>query len=166
MNRATDEEIVALLGACLSARDRLLVLLMAWAGLRCGELCRLRRSDVQLLADSRPLGCEVARAHLHVVRRDDNPNGAWAKSRRQRAVPLDFLTVLALDTYVFERMAVSAAAGSDFLLVNLFRGRVGAPVRPGAIDDLLAAASRRASLAAAAVTPHQLPGSSRIGVMG
>ena len=71
VNRATDEEIVALLGACLSARDRLLVLLMAWAGLRCGELCRLRRSDVQLLADSRPLGCEVARAHLHVVRRDE-----------------------------------------------------------------------------------------------
>ena len=155
VNRATDEEIVALLGACLSARDRLLVLLMARAGLRRGELCGLRRSDVHLLADSRPLGCEIARAHLHVVRRDDNPNGAWAKSRRQRVVPLDFLTVRALDTYVFERMAVSAAAGSDFLLVNLFRGRVGAPVRPGAIGDLLAAASRRAGLAAA-VTPHQL----------
>jgi len=58
-------------------------------------------------------------------------------------VPLDFLAVRALDTYAFERMAVSAAAGSDFLLVNLFRGRIGAPVRPGAIGDLLAAASRR-----------------------
>ena len=116
VNRATDEEIVALLGACLSARDRLLVLLMARAGLRRGELCGLRRSDVHLLADSRALGCEIARAHLHVVRRDDNPNGAWAKSRRQRVVPLDFLTVLALDTYVFERMAVSAAAGSDLSL--------------------------------------------------
>ena len=79
----------------------------------------------------------------------------WAKSRRQRVVPLDFLAVRALDTYAFERMAVSAAAGSDFLLVNLFRGRIGAPVRPGAIGDLLAAASRRAALAAA-VTPHQL----------
>ena len=155
VNRATDAEIVALLGACLSARDRLIVLLMARAGLRRGELCGLRRCDVHLLADSRPLGCEIARAHLHVVRRDDNPNGAWAKSRRQRVVPLDFLAVLALDTYAFERMAVSAAAGSDFLLVNLFRGRIGAPVRPGAIGDLLAAASRRAGLAAA-VTPHQL----------
>ena len=110
---------------------------------------------MHLLADSRPLGCEIARAHLHVVRRDDNPNGAWAKSRRQRVVPLDFLAVQAFDTYAFERMAVSGAAGSDFLLVNLFRGRVGAPVRPGAIGDLLAAASRRAGLAAA-VTPHQL----------
>ena len=109
VNRASDEEIVALLHACLSARDRLIVLLMARAGLRRGELCGLRRSDVHLLADSRPLGCEIARAHLHVVRREDNPNGAWAKSRRQRVVPLDFLTVRALDTYAFERMAVSGS---------------------------------------------------------
>ena len=152
---ASDEQIVALLRACLSARDRLIVLLMARAGLRRGELCGLRRGDVHLLADSRPLGCEIARAHLHVVRRDGNPNGAWAKSRRQRAVPLDFLTVRASDTYALERMTVCGAAGGDFLLVNLFRAPVGAPMRPGAIGDLLAAASRRAGLAAA-VTPHQL----------
>jgi len=155
VDRASDEQIVALLQACLSARDRLIVLLMARAGLRRGELCGLRRGDVHLLADSRPLGCEIARAHLHVVRRDDNPNGAWAKSRRQRVVPLDFLTVRASDTYTLERMTVCGAAGGDFLLVNLFRAPVGAPMRPGAIGDLLAAASRRAGLAAA-VTPHQL----------
>ena len=89
---------------------------MARAGLRRGEVCGLRRSDVHLLADSRPLGCEVARAHLHVVRRDDNPNGAWAKSRRQRAVPLDFLVVQAFDTYALERMSISRAAGSDYVL--------------------------------------------------
>ena len=155
VNRASDEEIVALLQACLSARDRLIVLLMARAGLRRGELCGLRRCDVHLLADSRALGCEIARAHLHVVRRDDNPSGAWAKSRRQRAVPLDFLTVRASDTCALERMTICGAAGGDFLLVNLFRAPVGAPMRPGAIGDLLAAASRRAGLATA-VTPHQL----------
>ena len=155
VDRASDAEIVALLHACLSARDRLIVLLMARAGLRRGELCGLRRSDVHLLADSRPLGCQIARAHLHVIRRDGNSNGAWAKSRRQRAVPVDFLTVQAFDTYVLERMAVPAAAGSDFVLVNLFRAPVGAPMRPGAIGDLLGAASRRAGLATA-VTPHQL----------
>ena len=154
-DRASDAEIVALLRACLSARDRLIVLLMARAGLRRGELCGLRRSDVHLLADSRPLGCEIARAHLHVVRRDDNPNGARAKSRRQRVVPLDFLAVQAFDTYALERMTVSGAASGDFVVVNLFRGRVGAPMRPEAIGDLVAAASRRAGLATA-VTPHQL----------
>src|SRR6267154_1715738 len=67
----------------------------------------------------------TGRAHLHVARRD-NPNGAWAKSRRQRTVPLDFLVVQAFDAYEFERFGVPEAHASDFLLVNLFRGAVGA----------------------------------------
>jgi integrase/recombinase XerD len=155
VERAGDGDIVALLRACGSARDRLIVLLMARAGLRRGEVCGLRRGDVHLLADSRPLGCGAARAHLHVVRREDNPNGAWAKSRRQRGVPLDFLTVQAFDTYEFERMGVPDAAASDFVFVNLFRGPIGAPMRPDAVGELLAAASRRAGLDHP-VRPHQL----------
>ncbi len=154
VDRASDEDIVALLEACRSARDRLIVLLMARAGLRRGELCGLRRSDVHLLADSRPLGCEVARAHLHVVRRH-NPNRAWAKSRRERVVPLDGLVVRAFDTYELERLEHPAPSGSDFVLVNLFREPVGAPMRPDAINELLRACSRRAGLATA-VAPHRL----------
>jgi integrase/recombinase XerD len=155
VDRASDEQIVALLRGCRSARDRLIVLLMARAGLRRGEVCGLRRSDVHLLVDSRRLGCEVARAHLHVVRREDNPNGAWAKSRRQRVVPLDFLVVQAFDTYEFERMRVPGAAVSDFVIVNLFCSPIGAPMRPDAIGELMAAASRRAGLDTP-VRPHQL----------
>src|SRR6201993_4746427 len=153
VDRASDEEIVALLRACRSARDRLIVLLMARAGLRRGELCGLRRSDVHLLADSRLLGCAVSRAHLHVVRRD-NPNGAWAKSRRQRVVPLDFLVVQVFDVYEYERFAVPRAGESDFLLVNLFREPIGAPMRPDAINEVITACSRRAGIEH--VTPHRL----------
>lgn len=155
VDRASDEEIVALLHACRSARDRLIVLLMARAGLRRGEVCGLRRSDVHLLTDSRALGCEVARTHLHVLRREDNPNGAWAKSRRQRSVPLDFLTVQAFDTYALERARVPRSADGDFVVVNLFREPIGAPMRPDAIGELLTAASRRAGLPVP-VRPHQL----------
>jgi integrase/recombinase XerD len=155
IDRAGDEQIVALLRACRSARDRLIVLLMARGGLRRGEVCGLRRSDVHLLVDSRRLGCDVARAHLHVVRREDNPNQAWAKSRRERVVPLDFLVVQVFDVYEFERMRVADAADSDFVFVNLFRAKLGAPMRPDAIGELMAAASRRAGLDVA-VRPHQL----------
>jgi integrase/recombinase XerD len=154
VDRAADADIVAVLGACGSARDRLIVLLMARAGLRRGEVLGLRRSDVHLLADSRELGCDIARAHLHVVRRDDNPNGAFAKSRRQRAVPLDFLTVQAFDSWEFERMTVPAAASSDFVLVNMFRAPLGAPMRLDAVNDLVAAAARRAGTSA--LRPHQM----------
>jgi integrase/recombinase XerD len=155
VSRAAETDIAALVAACASARDRLIVLLLARAGLRRGEAAGLRRSDVHLLADSRALGCAVGRAHLHVVRREDNPNGAWAKSRRQRVVPLDFLTVLAFDTYQLERLAVAGAADSDFVLVNLFRPPVGAPMRLDAINDLIGAASRRAGIDPP-VRPHQL----------
>lgn len=154
VDRASDEDIVAMLRVCFSARDRLIMLLMARAGLRRGELCGLRRSDIHLLVDSRPLGCRVERAHVHVVRRD-NPNGAWAKSRRVRVVPLDFLLVQAFDAYEFERLGVAGARDSDFVLVNLFRGVLGAPMPPDAINSLVGAASRRAGLDPA-VTPHQL----------
>ena len=140
VDRAGDADIVAVLGACRSARDRLIVLLMARAGLRRGEVLGLRRGDVHLLLDSRVLGCEVPRAHLHVVRREDNPNGATAKSRRQRVVPLDFVMVQAFDSYEFERMRVPRAADSDFVLVNLFRAPAGAPMRLDAVNDLITAA--------------------------
>lgn len=154
VDRAGDEDVVALLAACRSARDRLIVLLMARAGLRRGELCGLRRSDLHLLPDSRLLGCRVPRAHLHVIRRD-NPNGAWAKSRRGRPVPLDFLAVQAFDAYELERAGVAGAGASDFVFVNLFRGQIGAPMPPDAVNALVAAAGRRAGLDRL-VRPHQL----------
>ena len=141
VDRASDAEIVALLRACRSSRDRLVVLLMARTGLRRGEMCGLRRCDVHLLPDSRALGCEVPGAHVHVVRRP-NPNGAWAKSRRQRPVPLDFVTVQAFDSYEFERMGVPRASVSDFVLVNLFREPIGAPMCPGAVNDLITSGAR------------------------
>ena len=155
VERAADADIAAVVTACRSARDRLIVLLMARAGLRRGEVAGLRRSDVHLLGDSRPLGCDTPRAHVHVVRRGDNPNGAWAKSRRQRVAPLDFLTVQAFDTYQFERMSVPGASDSDLVFVNLFRAPVGAPMRLDAVNDLVAAASRRAGIDPV-LRPHQL----------
>jgi site-specific recombinase XerD len=151
VERAADADIAAVVTACRSARDRLIVLLMARAGLRRGEVAGLRRSDVHLLGDSRPLGCDTPRAHVHVVRRGDNPNGAWAKSRRQRVAPLDFLTVQAFDSYQFERMSVPGASGSDLVFVNLFRAPVGAPMRLDAVNDLVAAAGIDPVL-----RPHQL----------
>ncbi len=155
VGRASDEDIVALLRACRSARDRLVVVLLARAGLRRGELCGLRRCDVHLAGSSGVVGCEVAGAHLHVVRREANPNRAWAKSRRCRAVPLDLLAVQAFDTYELERMGCPQAADSDFVFVNLFRCPLGAPMRPDAVGELMARASARAGLTSP-VRPHQL----------
>ncbi|MGX1135692.1 hypothetical protein RKD49_007882 [Streptomyces glaucescens] len=119
MNRASDEDIVALLHACRSARDRLIVLLVARVGLRVGQLAGLRRCDAHLMVDSRILGCDVEGPHLHVVRRQ-NPNAAWSRSRSSVWFRVDFLVVQAFDQYVYERHELLGNDSSDFLLVNLF----------------------------------------------
>jgi site-specific recombinase XerD len=152
VDRVSDEEIVVLFAACRSARDRLIVLLLARVGLRRSEVAGLRRSDLHLLPDNRSLGCGAQGSHLHVVRRD-NINGAWAKSRHTRAVPVDFLVVQAIDQYTVERQHCPAAGSSDFLLVNLFRPPLGSPVTPDAINELFKALCARAGLARA-VAPH------------
>ena len=114
----------------------------------------LRRADMHLVAGATVLGCAFPGAHVHVQRRA-NPNGAWAKSRRPRAVPVDELLVHAYDSYWFERDGCRPARSCDFVLVNLFREPVGAPMRPGAVNELLAALSRRAGLGRE-IHPHML----------
>jgi hypothetical protein len=84
--------------------------------------------EAHLMPDSRALGCDVAGADLHVVRRA-NPNGAWAKSRRQRAVPLDFVTVHAFE---FARRAIGEVAvpyGTCSEPSNVQAGGNGCPYR-------------------------------------
>jgi integrase/recombinase XerD len=128
--------------------------LLARAGLRRGAVAGLRRGDVHFAPDNSVLGCDVADAHVHVVRRE-NSNGAWAKSRRPYVVPVDFLVVQAHDQYVVERYACPAAARCDFLLVNLFRPPLGAPITPDAIGELIERLAVRAGLSRT-ITPHML----------
>ena len=77
----------ALLLAAGCWRDRVLLVLLWFSGLRIGEALGLRRSDMHLMASATELGCRVPGAHLHVVPRE-NVNGARVKSRRERVVPL------------------------------------------------------------------------------
>lgn len=145
VDRATDEEVVAMLRVCRSARDRLIVLLLSRVGLRPGQVARLHRCDVHLLMDSRSLGCDVEGPHLHVIRRQ-NVNGAWSKSRKSWVMPVDFLVVQAADQYAVERYEILGEGGSDFLLVNLFRPPYGSPVTTSAIGELCESLSGRAGL--------------------
>jgi len=80
VDRATDDELVAMFLQCRNARDRLIVLLLGRVGLRRGQAAGLHRSDCHLLPDSRALGCDYQGAHVH-VRRRDNSNRAWSKSK-------------------------------------------------------------------------------------
>ncbi|MFC7812700.1 tyrosine-type recombinase/integrase [Streptomyces olivaceus] len=105
--------------AARTARDRLLLSVLLGGGLRIGEALGLRREDMHLLPDSTHLGCPHRGPHLHVRPRQDNTNGARAKSGRSRVVPLTGTVVHRYRDHLTERDGVAGAAGSDYVFVNL-----------------------------------------------
>jgi integrase/recombinase XerD len=154
VNRATEAEWEAMLEQCRSWRDRLLLVLLWSTGLRIGEALGLRRSDLHLSDGSSDLGCVVDGPHVHVVHRD-NLNRASAKSRNDRHVPANRWVLAYYGRYMAERERCAPAEACDFVFVNLFRQPLGAPMKPGAAEELFGALSRRAGLSRR-VTPHML----------
>lgn len=146
------EEVEALLRACRCWRDRLVIVLLWFCGLRIGEALGLRRSDLHLTASAKALGCGIPGPHLHVVARDDNVNGARAKSG-DRHVPVRGEILAFYDHYLAERGACVAAERCDFVLVNLFHAPLGRPMSDHTVRQWLAAMSVRAGLERT-IRPH------------
>lgn len=147
----SDSEVAALLDACVHARDRFIVDALYRTGLRLAELCGLRLSDLHFVPSSVHLGCKVPGAHLHVVRREDNDNGALAKSIYPRVIPVTKDLVRSCTAWRAERDAEPRAAGSDYLLVNLWRPPVGRALRPDTVERLFVRLSAKAGFRA---RPH------------
>ena len=146
-------QVGELVDACSNIRDRFVVEALYATGLRVAELCGLRLSDLHLVPSAAHLGCQVAGAHLHVVRRENNENGALAKSVWPRVVPVTKDLVVCCDAYRFERDAVGPAAESDYLLVNLWRAPLGRAMTPDAVERLFVRLSARVGFRA---RPHML----------
>jgi integrase/recombinase XerD len=79
---AKPEEFAALVDACEHWRDRFLLGVMYFGGLRQGEALGLRLADLHFAESSAELGCRFPGPHLHVVPRA-NPNGARVKGERR-----------------------------------------------------------------------------------
>ncbi len=147
------EQVGALVDASRSWRDRFVVDALYATGLRVSELCGLRLADLHLVPSATHLGCQVAGAHLHVIRREDNENGALAKSLWPRVVPVTTALVLCHDAYRTERDALGEAAESDYLLVNLYRQPLGRALSPDGVERLFVRLSARVGFRA---RPHML----------
>lgn len=145
------EEAEALLRVARSWRDRFLVVLLWFCGLRIGEALGLRRSDLHLVDAALAMGCRVGGPHLHVVRRD-NPNEAMAKTGG-RSVPVHTEVLACYDRYLAERERCPAAEACDFVLVNLFHEPLGRPMSADAVRAQMAESSRRAGLSRV-LRPH------------
>lgn len=148
----TPQQVDQVMSAVAHARDRLLVLLMVTAGLRIGEALGLARQDMHLLGRSDMLGCPLPGPHLHVVRRV-NENGALAKSRYPRTIPVTDPVIDAYADYQFERERLALEASSESVFVNLFRPPLGRAMRYSTVKDLF---DRLAERCGFAVRPHML----------
>jgi integrase/recombinase XerD len=149
------DEFAALVDACEHWRDRFLLGVMYFGGLRHGEALGLRLPDLHFAESSGELGCHFPGPHLHVVPRV-NANGACVKNERGRTVPVDTHLVGAFDHYLRrERDLCPAAAACDFLFVNLWHEPLGAPMKVSRVHKLFRSLSRRAALDRL-VHPHML----------
>jgi integrase/recombinase XerD len=146
------EEFNALIGVTRMWRDRLLLVLMRHAGLRRGEAVLLCEEDVHFMRDAREPGCARSGAHLH-VRRRTTEHGSSAKSRHERIVPVDAVTVFCADRWHYERDRVPGAERSPTVLVNVAGENAGARIRVDQVNSIVSDLSRRAGLERQ-ITPH------------
>ncbi|MFF3403040.1 tyrosine-type recombinase/integrase [Streptomyces sp. NPDC002659] len=146
------EQFATLISLTRHARNRFLVALLGATGMRIGEALGLRREDMHFLANSVGLGCQIAGPHIH-VRRRRNSNGALAKARMPRWIPVTAELVTYYADYTFERDQVVEAADSDMVFVNLFKAPLGRAMTYHNAKDLFDRLAKQAGFPA---RPHML----------
>lgn len=150
-------EALAQPGVLLTARDRMIVTWLYDAGLRVGELCGLRFCDLHLRQGHPCL--ESRHTHIHVVKREDNPNGARAKTAGPPLVGPDGIVrggtirrvspemLSAYWEYLTEDYhRARALADHDMVLVTLEQAHLGDAMTTKAVRAVVADAGQRAGL--------------------
>jgi integrase len=113
--RLTPEQVLEIVKGCHLLRDAFLVVLLYNTGLRLGEALGLHHLDI-----------DVAERVVWVVPRDDNENGARAKSGRVRGVPVhEYVIKMYEDLITSDEYADAFESGTTYVFCNVERGRVG-----------------------------------------
>ena len=107
-------------------RDAFLVTLLYNTGMRIGEALGLRHTDV-----------DIEDCVIWVIPRDDNENGARAKSRRARAIPsMQYLFNMYEDYMTSEEYLAAFESGSEYVFCNVNRGRIGRALSRSYVENL------------------------------
>jgi integrase/recombinase XerD len=120
----TLEEVTVILAACGRLRDRFLLALLAETGMRVGQALGLRHSDFV-----------SRRREVAIVARDDNANGARAKTLAGATVPVSAALVRLYSDYMHTEYG---ELDSDYVFVNLWSEPIGRPLRYQAVAKLVA----------------------------
>ena len=135
----------------LVGRDRFLVDLLYFTGLRIGEALALFREDLHFLADSSALGCPVRGPHVHICS-NDVTNGARLKSG-PRWVPVPDRVVFSYEDYLLERQEAVGLDDNPHVFINLYRRNRGSAMSYAGVRDIFERISRILSMR---LRPHML----------
>jgi integrase/recombinase XerD len=136
-------QVQQLLDACTHTRDRFLLALLFSTGIRIGQALGLRHEDIS-----------VENGTIRIVPREDNPNGARAKTRSPYTVPCEELLMkLYIDYLINELGALETETLSDFVFVNLWEGSRGRPMTYDTVRSLVKRLSKQTKVS---FTPHML----------
>jgi integrase/recombinase XerD len=135
----------------LGGRDRFLVDLLYFTGLRIGEALALFREDLHFLADSSALGCPVRGPHVHVCA-NEVTNGARLKTG-PRWVPVPDRVVFSYEDYLLERQDAVGLDDNPHVFINLYRRNRGAAMSYAGARDLFERISRIIEIR---LRPHML----------
>lgn len=135
----TDEEVTVLIAACHRLRDKFLIALMYESGIRVGQAIGLRHMDIQSWDNT-----------VKVVPRDDNVNGARAKTKNTNSVSVTKELMELYTNYLLEEFG---EIDSDYVFVNLWFGKIGQPITYSTVADLFKRLSAKTGIKA---HPHQL----------
>jgi len=107
-------EVTTILTACTRLRDRFLIALLAETGMRIGQALGLRHADFV-----------SRRREVTIIPRNDNANGARAKTRTVTTVPVSTALVRLYSDYMHTEFG---DLDCDYVFVNLWAEPVGRPL--------------------------------------
>lgn len=136
-------EVEQLVDACNTVRDKFLVCLLSESGIRIGQALGLRHEDIQSWDNL-----------VQIVPRDDNANGARAKSKNANTIHVSKDLMSLYSRYLQEEfMEVLGDNLSDYVFVNLWDGKIGSPMSYSNVMDLFNRLKRKTGIA---IHPHML----------
>jgi integrase/recombinase XerD len=137
------DDVQQLLNVCTHCRDTFLLTLLYSTGLRIGQALGLRHGDICIEA-----------GELRIVPREENVNGARAKTRDPYTIPVPPEVLQLYTTYLIEDLdAMNVDALPDYVFVNLWQGEPGHPMTYEAVMSLIRRLRKKTGIQ---VTPHML----------
>lgn len=131
------EQYNQLIENCNLLRDKIIIALMFEGGLRIGETLGIQISDISFRENM-----------IYITPREDNPNEVYVKNHKGGYIVLPNYVFKWIRDYILEDLD---NFDSNYLFLNLKRGKVGEPIKEVTIEKLFERLSEKVGYK---VTPH------------